>query len=838
MDINMKKFKKWTALSCVGAMAVSLLAGCGGKDNANELTIPEAKKENTSKTEADNAEKSMGRYLESEITVPEEVSVMSNYPLAYLQMMEDGALEIAESAAGKYISADNGESWEYAQCPWKDILYHASIMDIAFSPDGAAALIYMPHIDEEDGAEETGSGQEADQEDSSVEGQAAEDSAKKDDGSGEDSAAEDESGVEIGSVSDLADLVYKYIYYDADQNATELDLEQEVGEGCRKFAFDRQSRLYACMGDGKVYRIDPADGSRKELFEVEGVLDFICFTERYMIGFSTRSEVVIYDLENEIPAEKDKVLEDFISENLGLSIGSIDRGHSIIATAGEQADVIYFAFDGGLYRHVIGGTAIEQVIDGATSSLGDPSMTLMDMVMLPDNEFAVLYTDAKLYRYTYDPNVPTVPEEQIRVYSLVENYSMRQAVSLFQKARQDVYVRYEVGMSGEDGVTREDAIRNLNTKIMSGEGPDILLLDGLPQASYEEKGILADMSGVIDSLSSEDALFPNIVEACRKDGKIYTLPIRIQLPMMAGSKEYVQSIRDMETLADAVEAMREENPEGAILGPKSEEQLLYVLGLTCSAAWTDDEGNIDEEALEEFLTAATRIWQAEAAGLDADWLLEERSYSEYFSGEGRYYATLSSMAMDIAMKETQFAIGKVYRVDFDYATLTSLAELIGGEFDIASWNGQVSGGFIPDGLAGVCANSADRETVVEFYRFLYGRELQDMDLSGGLPVNMASFDTFRENPRAGVVEGDDDISGGIGISNESGDYFSLDIRWPKEAEFQKLREMVESASRISTGDATIEQAVYEIGPQALKGNMTPEQAVKEIVKKSAIYLAE
>ena len=50
--------------------------------------------------------------------------------------------------------------------------------------------------------------------------------------------------------------------------------------------------------------------------------------------------------------------------------------------------------------------------------------------------------------------------------------------------------------------------------------------------------------------------------------------------------------------------------------------------------------------------------------------------------------------------------------------------------------------------------------------------------------------------------------------------------------------MVSSVSRISTGDETIEEAVYEIGARALEGGITPEEAVQEIVKKSTIYLAE
>ena len=604
------------------------------------------------------------------------------------------------------------------------------------------------------------------------------------------------------------------------------------------FWFDRQGRLYAFVSDGKFYRVDPKAGTKKALLQVEGSIDFACFTEKYMIGFTTRGKVVLYDLEQEVLAQEDKVLQDFVTKNLADGIGGYDYGHVIVATAGESADIIYFAFKGGLYRHVIGGTAIEQVIDGATSSLGDPSKMLMRMTLLPDNEFAVLYKDGALLRYTYDPNMPTVPDKQLKVYSLTENYSMRQAVSLYQKAHQDVYVRYEIGMSGLDGMTREDAIRNLNTKILSGEGPDILLLDGLPQSSYEEKGVLADMSALIDGLSGEDALFPNIVEACKKDGKLYAMPIRIQIPMMMGDAAVVRNIKDLGTLADAVEELRAKYPADALLGFKSMEQMFYVLGVNSSAAWTDGKGKIDEKALEEFLTAAKRIWQAETAGTEWEEEPEEGEYSSIFSGEsGKYYATTANQAIQIAMKEQRLALGKGYRVDFDYALMTSIAEQ-NEELGLAFWDGQVKGGFIPDGLAGVAASAAENELALSFYKFLFGRELQDMDLSGGLAVNMASFDSFAENPRAGMAGEDERSSGSIGISWKDGGTFSMEVMWPTAEEFQKLKDMVRSASRVSVGDATIEQALYEVGPRMLHDDVSPQGAVKEIVKKAAIYLAE
>ena len=51
-------------------------------------------------------------------------------------------------------------------------------------------------------------------------------------------------------------------------------------------------------------------------------------------------------------------------------------------------------------------------------------------------------------------------------------------------------------MSGDDGVTRTDALKTLNTEIMAGKGPDILILDGISAQTYVEQGMLEDLSGI------------------------------------------------------------------------------------------------------------------------------------------------------------------------------------------------------------------------------------------------------------------------------------------------------------------------------------------------------
>jgi len=802
----MKGFKKGTALLLAGVM---LLTGCSsGKNTSTESGQPAGGHRTAAEATETEAEKSMGRYLEKEIVLPEEVTTMGTYPKGYLKKLDSGELMLVEQAAGIYISGDNGETWEHKEALWlTELAYTSYISQISLAPNGAAAVIYAPH-------EEEGDGETEDEKEISAS-----------------AAAEALGNTEAADVA--GEYQPQYVYADPEGNTKPIEYQGTDGY-LHQFWFGKDSRLYAYGMNHKVYEVNTEDGTMKELFETEGLSDYVCFTEKYMVMFTSR-EVAVYDMGTGMLSDEDTVLQSFIMDNLN-DIGSVSDAHSVVAVEGEQEDVIYFAFNKGLYRHVLGGTAMEQIVDGTISSFGDPMLYLEGIEVLPDNEFAVLYGGVKLYRYTYDPDVPTVPEEQIGVYSLMENYSIRQAVSLFQKQNPDVYIRYEVGMSGDNGTTAEDAIKNLNTKMMSGSGPDILVLDGLPADSYKEKGVLADLSSVAAALEEEEGLFPNLVEACREAGKIYSLPVRFQIPMIAGSKEDIQNIADLGTLADTVEKLREENPEGPVIGLVTEDEVLDTLGQICSAAWLDEGKNMNKEILTEFLTNARRIYQAEIAGMDALYLEEYKirmqDFYEAFPGERKSYESTSSNALSLATEGQKLAVGKVYGLDFDFNMITTLAEQ---EEDLAYtfWEGQVKDGFIPATSVGIYAKSAENGLAMEFFRFLFGRDLQDLDLPDGLPVNMASFDIFSTN-----IRGEDGYGGSLATSNENGVYFSLDIKWAPEADFQRLKEMAQSVSRISTGNAVIERVVCEIGPKALNGSSSVEDTVDEIIKKAAIYLAE
>ena len=179
----MKNIKKWTALFCAGAMAASLLAGCGRGGDAGDSTagLPEQKEEkkNTAAAEEENTEKSMGRYLEKEMTLPEEISEMVQFPVPYIRKLENGNLMLAEKEAGKYISPDNGETWESEGNPWKDTAKELYVTDMAISPEGAVTMLGIPTIKDSGEGAETG---ETSGDDTSGDGEGSESETGKDGG--------------------------------------------------------------------------------------------------------------------------------------------------------------------------------------------------------------------------------------------------------------------------------------------------------------------------------------------------------------------------------------------------------------------------------------------------------------------------------------------------------------------------------------------------------------------------------------------------------------------------------------------------------------------------------
>ena len=223
---------------------------------------------------------------------------------------------------------------------------------------------------------------------------------------------------------------------------------------------------------------------------------------------------------------------------------------------GDTDGAVYYSGDDGIYRLAPGGTLPEQVVPADGTALSISSNYAMALLHTAEGGFLVeLFGDGgstpDLYLYTYDETLPTHADTTLTFWTLSDSTTARTAVNLFKKANPDVDVDFQIALSDETEDTdtaRTDALTQLNTQLLAGEGPDVLLLDDTDYQTYANKGMLADMA---DALPMSD-LQSNLVEPFVTDGKVYVLPARFSVPALCGDTGTLDGLTDLTAMQQAV----------------------------------------------------------------------------------------------------------------------------------------------------------------------------------------------------------------------------------------------------------------------------------------------
>ena len=151
------------------------------------------------------------------------------------------------------------------------------------------------------------------------------------------------------------------------------------------------------------------------------------------------------------------------------------------------------------------GSTLETLLEGNAASMGDQSMMALGIGTGDNNDLYILYNGdgkgAVLAHYAYDKDAAATAENQLTIYGLKDNSTIRQAANKFQAEHPDTQINFKTGSEGEGVTSKADQIRVLNTELLSGNGADILILDGMPVNSYIEKGVLEDLTDFYGKLS-------------------------------------------------------------------------------------------------------------------------------------------------------------------------------------------------------------------------------------------------------------------------------------------------------------------------------------------------
>ena len=340
-------------------------------------------------------------------------------------------------------------------------------------------------------------------------------------------------------------------------------------------------------------------------------------------------------------------------------------------------------------------------------------------------------TRSQLLRYDYDPDLVRPKTRPLTVYSLEENPTVRQTVSQCMLEHPELEVRYEVGM--QEGLEKEDAIKQLNTRLLAGEAPDVLILDGLPVDSLVEQGLLTDLSSLVDT----EGLYP-AARAGERDGKLWYVAGRMKLPLLLGAG--YEPPESLDQLAQAVESGPQLHTQStlsdrAVLGQPPEEIAAVLLpGMRDTLLHS---GQIDRAALEEFYTLVGRLCSAAGPDIYRE-LWRSETMEEKLGSEG-ISVEMSGMVLfpenAAAELETFDNLADVCNAFYNKDS-SGVIDL--GQYCVRSVPG-AQGVYVPSVMAGIPATQDETADAAIFLQTLLSHSVQQYELDDGLPVRPESL---------------------------------------------------------------------------------------------------
>ena len=512
-----------------------------------------------------------------------------------------------------------------------------------------------------------------------------------------------------------------------------------------------------------------------------------------------------------------------LSNSLGR--GSDSRGGLMPSFPGIGGDILAVCSDGGLYAlydrnlllcHANGD--IESILEGTAYSIGAPNSSADSVFVLHDGSIVVNMLanmqENRLYKYEWDENAVINPDKVLSVWSLEENTFVRAAIAELRKKNPDSYITYDVAIDGKNAVLDADAIKTLNTRLLSGSGPDVIILDGCPEESYAGKGMLLELTGLVDT----GGIYQNLLLHYALDGKVFYIPTQLMMPMLMGEADALGKVRTLDDLVALVVSGNDSSTGGPGSGaftniPENERAELYfqdleelcdIMWLSCAPAVIKDN-KLDAEALKSYLDAIKAI--SDKYGLAEQGNGNMMGMGVAFASGGQVTVLPSSLVRYTSQMTNYgaFSAGNLM-------LLQLMMERNGS--DLAPFPGLTSGAWRPSTVAGICADTRVQVFAVELLRTMLSIEVQQINYGAGLPVT-------RDGIAQQIKAIDDNL-----LENDRGT-FDIDI----DALIGNLKEP-------SVNDKTLSEMMWASVEKLCMGKIDVEGAVREIEQSIKNYLAE
>ncbi|MFV0529213.1 MAG: hypothetical protein ACK5MN_10905 [Lachnospiraceae bacterium] len=642
----------------------------------------------------------------------------------------------------------------------------------------------------------------------------------------------------ISKWSQLENTQTTYWKFDAVGNRTQLQVGLPNSESrvLEEMKVSSDGQLFAADNRGIIYHIRPEDGSIVMTYETG---------EQYMDSFFILDGTLLipgwlnvfqYDIATGEQTEPNQALLKFWEQNrIARTSSSLDFSSKVAFATGDTA-LRYFCDDSGVYTYSDTGSRIEQIADTDLTSLKSPDIIdFQEMIVSSEEEFWILCSElnrSHLYQYVYSKEIPTRPSTEIKVYSLYEHAELRQAIASFRKNNPNQYVSLEIGMAAE-GITVRDALKTLKTNMQEAAGPDILILDDMPLEAAMAQGVLADLTDLVNEVEGQDGLQESVKGAYAKEGQILAIPTGVKLPFIEGESSAVAQVTDFTALAAVIEKLRSETSQNEILQYPTYyngagEDLLQLFYSYCVNAWMREDRTLDSEGLAVFYETIQQIGAIEnPQRKNTEGAGEPLWQAGYLDNRG-----LDDCVMDYVLEDTVLSVGPVGGIE-SYAILLAVNKER-EDLSLRLLQGQGEAVYLPSMIAGINAQSKNKEQAAEFVAHLLSKNVQMDNSNSVFPVNLEALEQM-----LGKKGGSE-----LGLSRSTTDEhgveksISITVQPLEKTESEELKKILRSVKEASYQDKILEEIILTQGNKVLEGSQSVDEAVKTAVQEADAYLDE
>ncbi len=840
--------KRMIALLLAGIMLLGLLAGCGKKNDAGDASGDKTVSGTETKNEADAALTAKYVYQAQYLELPVKTSyidasaVSGDTLFLYAQVQDESYAEANSDApaeepvyyptVGKLLTygLDTQALGETDYVARNDENSTTNVMALCAAQDGGVWLLEQTYT-------------YADAEVSAGDGTAAEAVPAAGDETAEATPAEAE---EYAYTSSESQVRYRLLRFDADGKQTfeaPLDLSAFIEAGG-----DEHPYLGTLYADSKGY-LYASDYQAVMVVDNEGKTVCVLTDENSgsLAQYSAdKIGAITYSTASDGTAQSVFKVLDPETKAWGEELPLPNNAWNIYPGSGDYD--LYYDYNGNIYGWKAETDESEKVVDWLACDVD--SSNLNSYTILPDGR--VFAVGADYNRSTYEQtcelilltpvDASTVAEKtELTLACMNLDWNLRGQIVKFNRAS-DKYrivvkdyseynsMNYESTANGTMVTESGDGLTKLNTEIMSGNVPDMILTDSLPVRQYAAKGLLEDLYPYIDADMGRDALITPVLNADSEDGKLYELPLSFSVVTATGLESVVGGYTSW-TLADLEDALSKLNPDATIFNVDATRAnvLAYCLYMNADTFvdWETGTASFDSPEFIDYLNFAAQF-PAEFDYSTFDW-------NDYVQDSVRMRNGDQLLSM----------YGTIYGFDGVYQNFAEL----GGDLcyiGFPSTSGHDGSSFSVSAPIAITTSCRDKEAAWSFIASALTDEYQGDQYY--FPITKSAFDAMAEKAMEKNYEYDENGDILLDENGEpveaskggfsSGDGPMIEIYAMTQEQYDTVKGLIESTNRIMRYDESLMEIINDETGAFFAGEKTAEETAQFIQNRVQLYMAE